>query len=104
MPISRISSAGLPAAATMPIGIGRLHAVDDEDVARALDVLEMRRAVAEGGVDVVDVAFGGSVMCESAEMIGWVVLTSISLQMARRGRLDLVVMASMSTLGSISHW
>jgi hypothetical protein len=36
-------------------GDGQLHAVDEEDIAGALDVLEARRAVAPGGVDVVDV-------------------------------------------------
>src|SRR5207244_8399846 len=45
----------LPGGGDDPHRDGRLHAIDDEDVARPLDGLQVGRAVAIGGVDVVDV-------------------------------------------------
>ena len=59
VPRMRISSAGLPAAATRPIGTGLLMPVDDEDVAHPLAAVdEPGRDVAPLGVDVIDIRAG----------------------------------------------
>jgi hypothetical protein len=47
-----------------------LQALDDEEVAAPVVVDEARGPVAEGRIDLRDARSGGSVMCESAEMIG----------------------------------